>query len=120
MLLFIILPAIKKRSKRHLKSLQQNLCIFQLKHNVQPPILVPFFYWWGDDPPTKFSKWGGGGRLDRIHIFGGELLGLRGVTFFRGGLQFYLKNKLKSEIFNNKKKVKNKNNFSIITKNLNW
>ena len=64
---------------------------------------------------------GGGGRLnlrpnfqkkgeegDRISIFRGGLLGKRWVTFFRekGGARgdsFYIKNKLKSEIFNDKK-----------------
>ena len=76
---------------------------------MQPPILVPFFYWWGDDPPTKQDP----------HFWRG-VAGIERGDFFQGGLQFYLKNKLKSEIFNNKKKVKNKNDFSIITKNLNW
>ena len=37
------------------------------------------------EPPTKF---------DRILIFRGELVGKRGVTFLRGGLQFLMKNKL--------------------------
>ena len=41
-------------------------------------------------------------------------MGKRGVTFFKGGCSFYIKNKLKSEIFNNE------NFFSRITKNLNW
>ena len=43
----------------------------------------------------------------------------RGDDFFQGGCPFYIKNKLKSEIFNNKKKFINKNVFSVITKNLN-
>ena len=41
------------------------------------------------------------GALDKISIFRGRLLEKRGVTFFRGGCSFYVKNKLKSEIFNN-------------------
>ena len=41
-----------------------------------------------------------------------------GVTFFRG-LKFLNKNKLKSEIFNDKKCI-NQKCFSVITKNLNW
>ena len=49
----------------------------------------------------------GGGGLDRISIFRGGSLGKRGVTFFRGvDCSFYIKkNKLKSEIFNDKKSL---------------
>ena len=56
----------------------------------------------GVEPPTKFSKKGG---LDGSSAFRGELLGKRGMTFFRVGrvCNFYIKNKLKSEIFNDKK-----------------
>ena len=43
------------------------------------------------------------GELDRISIF-------------RGGCNFYIKNKLKFEIFNDKKSLF----FSVITKNVNW
>ena len=44
------------------------------------------------------------------------------MTFFKRGCNFYGKNKLKSEIFNDKKKITNKLQmfFSIITKNLSW
>ena len=45
-------------------------------------------------------------------------MGKRRVTFLRGGFNFYKKNKLKSDIFNEKKKLINKN-FSVITKNSN-
>ena len=38
----------------------------------------------------------------------------------RGGCSFYLKNKLKSEIYNDKKSVQTKNFFSVVAKNLNW
>ena len=45
----------------------------------------------------------------------------RGIDFFQGGYSFYIKNKLKSEIFNvYKKKVYEQKCFSVITKNLNW
>ena len=46
----------------------------------------------------------------------------RGVTFFsRGdGCSFYMKNKLKSEILNDKKKLQTKKCLSVITKNKNW
>ena len=50
---------------------------------------------WGVEPPNKFSK---GGRLDRISQR--EVAGLLGGG--GGGCRFYMKNKLKSEIFNNK------------------
>ena len=52
----------------------------------------PLFFCWGVksggvgvEPPTRFSK--SKGRVDRISIFRGGLLGKRGVIFFRG-LQF--------------------------------
>ena len=37
------------------------------------------------------------------------------MTFFSGGCSFNIKNKLKSEVFNDKKMF-----FSVITKILNW
>ena len=49
---------------------------------------------WGGgraEPPTKFSE----GGLDRTSNF-------RGGDFFRGGCNFHIKNKLKSEMFNDK------------------
>ena len=48
-----------------------------------------------------------GGVLDRTATFRGVLLGKRGVTFFwgGGGVQLSQKNKLKSETFNDKKKL---------------
>ena len=60
-----------------------------------------------------FGKGGGGGvslrpnvqkgwEFERISIFKGRLLGKRGLLF-SGGLHFYIKSKLKSEIFNDKK-----------------
>ena len=52
-------------------------------------------------PNTKFSK-GGGGGLDRTSIFRG------GDLFQGGGCNFYIKNKSKSEIFNNKNVYKQK------------
>ena len=39
------------------------------------------------------------GALGRISIFRGRLLGMRGLTFFKGGCSFYIRNKRKSEIF---------------------
>ena len=40
--------------------------------------------------------------------------------FFQGGCSFYIKNKLKSEIFNDKKGLLTKMFLPLITKNLNW
>ena len=61
----------------------------------------------GVEPWTKFSKslcWGEGGGLGRISIFRGGCWE-RGGDFFQGGCSFYIKNKLKSEIFNSKKSL---------------
>ena len=71
-------------------------------------------------PPLSAEGGGGGlslqpnfqkGVLDKTSTFRGGLLGKTGVTFFRGGCNFHRKNKLKSEIFNNKKKFISKNIF---------
>ena len=73
----------------------------------------------GVEPPTKFSKRvRGGGGLDRTSTFRGGLLGKRGGDFFQGSCNFHTK-KLKSEIFNDKKKFMAKIFFSVITKNSN-
>ena len=68
----------------------------------------------------NFQK--GGGAWQDLN-FRGRLLGKRGMTFFKGGggrLQFLHKNKLKFEIFNDKKSLQAKVFFSVITKNSNW
>ena len=49
----------------------------------------------------------------------GGLLGKRG-DFFQGACSFYIKNKLKSQIFNDKKSLSAKMFFSVTTINLNW
>ena len=52
-----------------------------------------------------FEK-GGGGGLDGTWAFRRGLLRKRGMTSFReGGCNLYIKNKLKSEIFNDKKSL---------------
>ena len=53
------------------------------------------------EPPTKFFKRG----LDRTSAFRRELVKKTRVTFFRG-VGFYKKDKVKSEIFNDKKSFK--------------
>ena len=57
---------------------------------------------WGAKPPMKFSKREGG--LDRTSILRGGCWE-RGDNFFQEGCNFYVKNQLKSEIFNDKKNV---------------
>ena len=58
----------------------------------------------GIEPPIKFSKGGG--------LTGPQLIKWgcweRGGAFFMGGCSFYIKNKLKSDIFHDKKKFINK------------
>ena len=75
-----------------------------------PPPPVPSFCWGGAgriESPTKFSKRGGegaGGSLTGPQILEG-IAGKEGSDFFQGGgCKFQIKNKLKSEIFNDKKK----------------
>ena len=53
----------------------------------------------GVEPRNKFSKRMG---LDRTSTFTG---GKRGVTFFGGGCNCHIENKLKPEIFNDKKSL---------------
>ena len=58
------------------------------------------------EPPTEFSKRGRG--LDRTSTFRGGLLGKREWLFHGGkgeGVQFSHKNKLKSEISNDKESL---------------
>ena len=71
-------------------------------HSVHPrPFLLRGGWGGGVEPPTKFQK----GGLNRTSTFRGGLLEKRGVTFSRegGGFNFHIKNKVKSEIFNDKK-----------------
>ena len=83
---------------------------------MHPPPPTPLSAGGGLEPPTKFSNSGG---LDRSFTFRGGLLEKREVIFFRGVMvervrgggvfNFHIKNKLKSEIFNDKKKFISKN-----------
>ena len=57
----------------------------------------------GVEAPTKFSKREGG--LDRTSTFSRGFLGKRGWLFSRGGCNFHIKNRLKSEIFNDQKSL---------------
>ena len=60
----------------------------------------------GVEPPTIYLK-GQGGVLDGTSHFRG-VCWERGDDIFRSGCNFYLKNKLKSEILNDKKNYKQK------------
>ena len=67
-------------------------------------------------PQQKFSKLG---QPDKTSVFRGGLL--REKDFFlEGGCNFWIKNKLKSEIFNDKKGLQTGMLCSVITKNSNW
>ena len=71
----------------------------------------------GAQLPTKFSK-GGGGAWQGEGLE--DLNFQRWGDFFQMGCNFCIKNKVKSEIFNDKKSLQAKIFFSAITKNSNW
>ena len=62
----------------------------------------------------------GGDGLHGTSAFRGGLLRKRGINFFKRGCNLYIKNKLKSEMFNDKKSLKPKIFFSVIIKNSKW
>ena len=74
---------------------------------------TPFLLGEGVEPPAKFSK--GGGLTGYQFLEGGSWQ--VEDDFFQGDCSFYIKNILKSEIFNDKKVYKLKY-FSVINKNL--
>ena len=78
---------------------------------------TPIFCW-GSSLLSNFEKRG----PYRISIFRRRLLEKRGWLYSAGGrgCKFYIKNKLKSEILKNKKKIPNQKCLSAIIKNLNW
>ena len=67
----------------------------------------------------KVKGGGGGGGLTGPQLLEGGCWE-RGGDFFGGDFNFHTKNKLKSEIFNDKKGLQPKIFFSVITKNSNW
>ena len=85
-------------------------------HSVHPPFCRKGGGGWGETS-TGFSKKRGWG-LGRTSIFRGGCWE-RGADLFQLGCSFYIKNKLKSEIFYYKKVYKQMF-FSMITKNLDW
>ena len=67
-----------------------------------PPLL---FAGEGVEPSTKFSKKGGGGSLIGPQRLEGGCWERGGDFFQEGACNCHIKNKLKSEIFNNKKSL---------------
>ena len=57
----------------------------------------------GVEHPTQFSKMGGGDLTGPQFLEEG--CWERGGDFFQGGCNFYIKNELRSEIFDNKKSL---------------
>ena len=79
----------------------------------------------GGEPRPRFPNFQKSkSRLYKISLFRGGLRGKRGRGDFLGRrrkvFSFYIKNKLQSKIFNNKKRFKTKMFFSVIAKNSNW
>ena len=80
-------------------------------HSVYPPFLLEGWGGWGLSLRPKFQKKGGG-------LTGSQFLervgGKEGGDFFQGaggsgvGCSFYIKNKLKSQVFNDRKVYKQK------------
>ena len=93
----------------------------RLPRNMNPTFCC-FFGGWGGEGWVGRSSYTsskrGGGRVNRISVFREGLLGKK-IDFFQGSCNFYIKNKLKSEIINDKKKVY-KQYFSVVIKNVNW
>ena len=89
-----------------------------IKHSVHPPFLSAMGEGgWASD--QIFKKWEGG--FTGSWFLEGGCWERGGWLFLgEGGCSFYIKNKLKSEIFNKKKSLQTKMFFSVITKNLNW
>ena len=102
------LPDIRKLSLINATAKNDSKWFHNLQKGVCTP--TPFCRRWEVEPPTKFSKRGA--------LTGSQFL--EGVTFFQGDCNFHIKNKLKSEIFNDKKCLSAKIFFSIITQNSNW
>ena len=88
------------------------------KHIVHPPPPPPSFLLGRERGGLNLPKFQKGAWQDLNFWLG--LVGKRGVTFLRGDCNFYIENKLKSEIFNDKKFWKTKMFFCVITKNSSW
>ena len=93
--LIVILRIKKSNSFSHIFYLHFHFCLDQ-SHSVHPLSTGGE----GVEHPIKFSK---RGRLGRTSTLRGGLLEKRRVTFFRGAVAILQKNKLRSEIFNEKK-----------------
>ena len=88
------------------------LKVVEQNQSVDPP------FCWGEglNLQPRFQK----GGLTGSHFLGEDCWEKGKDLFQEGGCSFYIKSKLKSEIFHDKKSLKTKLFFSVITKNLNW
>ena len=68
-------------------------------------VCTPVLLGWGLSLLPNFEK---GGGVDKISIFRGGMLVKREVIFSGKGCSFYIKNKLKYEVFNDKKSLQTK------------
>ena len=75
--------------------------IFIGTHSVHPP--PSLMSTGGIEPPTKFSKREGLVLLGPQFLEAPGLVGKKGGELFQGGCNFYIKSKLKYEVFNDKK-----------------
>ena len=114
---FFFSPGCRYFIKRWYERNGNLLSITKIECSVHPHFCFGGGGWGGRWTFNQIFKKGG---LDKTSTFRGGLLGKRVVVFFRGGCNFYIKNKLKSEIFNDKKKFIKKIFLSVITKNSNW
>ena len=74
-------------------------------HSAHPPPLSAGGVGGGVNILPNFQKWGARQDLRFLRMVAEK----EGATFFRGGCNFLTKNKLKSGMFNDKKKFINKN-----------
>ena len=89
-----------------------SMCVCLCEINI---VCNPPSFCWGVEPEPNFQK---GGELGLTSAFRWRVAGKEGVTF-SGGLQFSHKNKLKSDIVNDKKSLQAQIFFFVITKHLN-
>ena len=99
-----------------------SLYISFFKNQVKPLVCTPLPLCWGGKGLSFqpiFQK-GAGALTGSQFLEGVAGKEASAETFYKEGCSFYIKNKLKSQIFNNKKCLSAKMFLSLITKNLNW
>ena len=106
---------MKNAPKRSAKYLEDEICKIKQRQNITITHSVHL------PPPLSAGRGGGGGGgvelttkfpkqrgLDRTSTFRGVVAGKEGVTFFRGSCNCHIRDRLKSEIFNDKTVCKQK------------